>query len=144
MIFYSKNMILAECNYEIYDKELLIIIRCLKHWRFKLKCTNISIKIFIDHLNLKYFMIIKELTWWQAKWTEKLSEYNFKIIYQSKKQNLKVDTLIRMSDVKSVEANNDRKLYQHQMLLLKGKFELQSIETDQEDDQKADQDLTQI
>ncbi len=31
MIFYSKNMILAECNYEIYDKELLIIICCLKH-----------------------------------------------------------------------------------------------------------------
>jgi len=31
MIFYSKNMIFAECNYEIYDKELLIIICCLKH-----------------------------------------------------------------------------------------------------------------
>ena len=41
-----------------------------------------------------------------------------------------------MSDVKSVEANDDRKLYQHQMLLSEGKFELQSIE--------ADQDLTQI
>jgi len=26
MIFYSKNMISAECNYEIYDKELLTII----------------------------------------------------------------------------------------------------------------------
>jgi len=49
-----------------------------------------------------------------------------------------------MSDVKSVEANDDRKLYQHQMLLSKDKFELQSIEVDQEDDQKADQDLTQI
>jgi len=49
-----------------------------------------------------------------------------------------------MSDVKSVEANNDQKLYQHQMLLLKDKFELQSIEVDQEDDQKTDQDLTQI
>jgi len=49
-----------------------------------------------------------------------------------------------MSDVKSVEANDDQKLYQHQMLLLKGKFELQSIEADSEDDQKADQDLTQI
>ncbi len=59
IIFYSKNMILAECNYEIYDKKLLIIIYCLKHWYFKLKCTNILIKIFIDHLNLKYFMIIK-------------------------------------------------------------------------------------
>ncbi len=31
MIFYNKNMIFAECNYEIYDKKLLIIICCLKH-----------------------------------------------------------------------------------------------------------------
>jgi len=30
------------------------------------------------------------------------------------------------------------------MLLLKDKFKLQSIKADQEDDQKADQDLTQI
>ncbi len=143
MIFYSKNMILAECNYEIYDKELLIIIRCLKHWCSELKCTDILIKIFIDHLNLKYFMIIKELTRRQIRWAEKLSEYNFKIIYQSGKQNLKVDVLIRMSNVKLIETNDDRKLYQHQMLLFEGKFELQSIEADQEDDQKADQDLTQ-
>ncbi len=113
VIFYNKNMIFAECNYEIYDKELLIIICCLKHWCSELKCTDILIKIFINHLNLKYFMIIKELTRWQAKWVEKLSEYNFKIIYQSKKQNLKVNVLIRMSDVKSVKANDDQKLYQH-------------------------------
>ncbi len=144
VIFYSKNIIFAECNYEIYDKKLLIIIRCLKHWCSELKCTDISIKIFIDHLNLKYFMMIKELIRWQTKWAEKLSEYNFKIIYQSKKQNLKVDALIRMSDVKSVEANDDQKLYQHQMLLSEDRFELQSIEVNQEDDQKADQDLTQI
>ncbi len=130
IIFYSKNIIFAECNYEIYDKELLIIIHCLKHWCLELKCMNILIKIFIDHLNLKYFIIIKELIRWQARWAEKLSEYNFKIIYQSKKQNLKVDALIRMSDVKSVEANDDWKLYQHQMLLLEDKFELQSIEVD--------------
>ncbi len=31
VIFYSKNMIFTECNYEIYDKELLTIIHCLKH-----------------------------------------------------------------------------------------------------------------
>jgi len=49
-----------------------------------------------------------------------------------------------MSNVKSVEANDDRKLYQHQMLLSKDKFKLQSMKVDQEDDQKADQDLTQI
>jgi len=144
MIFYSKNMILAKCNYEIYDKELLIIIRCLKYWCSELKYTDILIKIFIDHLNLKYFMIIKELTWQQTKWAEKLSEYNFKIIYQSEKQNLKVDVLIRMSDVKSIETNDDWKLYQHQMLLSESKFELQSIEADQDYDQKFDLNLAQI
>ncbi len=31
MIFYSKSMILAEINYHIYDKKLLIIIRCFEH-----------------------------------------------------------------------------------------------------------------
>jgi len=31
MIFYSKNMSSAECNYEIYDKKLLIIIQVFKH-----------------------------------------------------------------------------------------------------------------
>ncbi len=136
MIFYSKNMISAECNYEIYDKELLTIIQCLKHWCFELKCTDISIKIFIDHLNLKYFMIIKKLIRRQTRWAEKLFEYNFKIIYQSEKQNLKADVLIRMSDVKSVESNDNQKLYQHQMLLSASTFKLQSIEDDQ--------DLTQI
>ncbi len=49
-----------------------------------------------------------------------------------------------MSDVKLIETNDDRKLYQHQMLLSEDKFELHSIEADQEDDQKADQDLIQI
>ncbi len=132
MIFYSKNMISAECNYEIYDKELLTIIWCLKHWHLELKCTDILIKIFINHLNLKYFMIIKKLIRWQTKWAEKLFEYNFKIIYQSEKQNLKADVLIRMSDIKSVESNNDWKLYQHQMLLSASTFELQSIEDDQD------------
>ena len=31
MIFYSKSMILAEINYHIYDKKLLIIIQCFEH-----------------------------------------------------------------------------------------------------------------
>ncbi len=31
MIFYSKNMSSAECNYEIYDKKLLIIIQVFEH-----------------------------------------------------------------------------------------------------------------
>ncbi len=31
IVFYSKNMSSAECNYKIYDKELLIIIQAFEH-----------------------------------------------------------------------------------------------------------------
>ncbi len=49
IVFYSKNMSSAECNYKIYDKELLVIIQAFKHWWLKLKLTDISIKMFINH-----------------------------------------------------------------------------------------------
>ena len=62
MIFYSKSMILAEINYHIYDKKLLIIIRCFKHWQLKLKCTELFIQIFINHQALKIFMKNKQLS----------------------------------------------------------------------------------
>ena len=29
--FYSKNLLPTECNYEIYNKELLTIIHCFEH-----------------------------------------------------------------------------------------------------------------
>jgi hypothetical protein len=60
--FYSKNMASAECNYEIYDKELLAIIRYLEHWKPELESINILIKVFIDHRNLEYFITTKELS----------------------------------------------------------------------------------
>ncbi len=62
--FYSKNMSSAECNYEIYDKKLLIIIQAFKHWRLELKLTDISIKMFIDHQALISLMKDKKLSWW--------------------------------------------------------------------------------
>ena len=31
MTFYNKNLLFVECNYKIYDKKLLVIVRCLKH-----------------------------------------------------------------------------------------------------------------
>ncbi len=62
IVFYSKNMSSAECNYKIYDKELLIIIWAFEHWWLELKLTDISIKMFIDHQALISLMKDKELS----------------------------------------------------------------------------------
>jgi uncharacterized protein YacL (UPF0231 family) len=53
--FFLKNLASIECNYEIYDKELLTIIRCFEQWRSELLFikSNVSIKILIDHKNLE-------------------------------------------------------------------------------------------
>ena len=61
MIFYNKSLNLVEINYHIYDKKLLIIIRCFEHWRPELAYTKLLIQIFIDHQALKTFMKNKQL-----------------------------------------------------------------------------------
>ena len=73
MIFYSKNMSSAECNYEIYDKKLLIIIQAFKHWWSELKLIDISIKMFINHC---YKRIKAEKGWSSNQFAEYASEYS--------------------------------------------------------------------
>ncbi len=79
--FYSKSMILAECNYHIYDKKLLVIIQCFEHWRLELECIELFIQIFIDHQTLKIFMKNKQWTWHQVNYLDILFEFNFQIIF---------------------------------------------------------------
>ena len=50
--FLSRKLAPAELNYKIYNKELLIIIRCFKQWRLKLKGSLFPIYILTDHKNL--------------------------------------------------------------------------------------------
>ncbi len=97
IVFYSKSMILVECNYYIYDKKLLVIIHYFEHWRLELECTELLIQMFIDHQTLKIFMKNKQLTWRQVNYLNILFEFNFQIIFQSDKINIKVNALIRMS-----------------------------------------------
>jgi len=59
--FFSKKHSVTEYNYEIYDKELLAIIRYFEEWRPELEGTELPIKILTDHRNLEYFITIKLL-----------------------------------------------------------------------------------
>ncbi len=96
MTFYSKSMILAEINYHIYDKKLLVIIWCFEHWWLELKCIELLIQMFINHQTLKIFIKNKQLSWWQVNYLNILLKFNFQIIFRSDKINTKVNALIRM------------------------------------------------
>lgn len=80
--FFSKRMSPAECNYEIYDKELLAIIRCFEQWRAELEGLAFPIQVLSDHKNLQYFTTTKQLSHRQARWSEYLSRFRFTIVYR--------------------------------------------------------------
>ncbi len=129
MIFYSKSMILAEINYHIYDKKLLIIIRCFEHWRLELKCTELLIWMFIDHQTLKIFMKNKQLSRRLVNYLNILLKFNFQIIFRLDKMNTKVNTLIKMS-LTNVFESAQRLEDRFQTILIFNKVDVLFIESE--------------
>ena len=80
-------------------------------------------KILMNHKNLQYFMIMKQLTHCQIWWIEYLLWFNFKICYQSDKQNQKSDVLTQQSQDLSVNADDEWIVNQFQILLFSEQFE---------------------
>jgi hypothetical protein len=128
VVYFSKTLFFAECNYEIYDKELLTIIRCFEQWRAELQSIETFINVLIDHKSLKYFMTIKKLNRRQAKWIEFLVEFDFKIAYQSEKKNDKADSLIRRLENRSIDESNDRNNHMHQTILSAEKIDSRIVQ----------------
>lgn len=114
--FFNKRHTPAECNYEIYDKELLAIIRCFEHWRYNLEGAQFPIKVLTDHRNLEYFMTTKLLNRRQARWSEFLSRFDFVIQYRPGKQGGKPDALTRRpGDLP--KAGDERLAHQSQVVI---------------------------
>lgn len=115
MGFYSRKFQPAELNYPIHDKELSAIIAALEHWRTEILSLQSQLKIYTDHHSLEYFMTTKVLTRRQARWAERLADYDFLIFYRSGKQSTKPDALTRRDDVypspgESFAANNPQNI----------------------------------
>ena len=71
--FYLKSLNVVKQNYEIHDKEMLVIIRSLEEWRHFLEGAQHRVEIWMDHKNLEYFITAKKLIHRQACWSLYLS-----------------------------------------------------------------------
>jgi hypothetical protein len=130
--YFSKRLNPAECNYEIYDKELLAIVRCFEQWRPELEGAAFPIRVLSDHKNLQYFTTTKQLSHRQARWAEYLSRFNFTITYRPGKQGEKPDALTRRTQ--DAPAQEEARKARQQTLLRPELFdpipELNLVETD--------------
>ena len=52
VVYISKSLSNTEKNYEIYNKEMLAVIRCLEAWRHFLEGARIKFEVWMDHKNL--------------------------------------------------------------------------------------------
>jgi hypothetical protein len=92
------KMVKAEINYEIDDKEMLVLVSAFKEWRHDLKGTAHTMRVFTDHKNLEYFTTTKIFNWSQACWAQEVAGYDFKILCRPGSANGKPDALSRHSE----------------------------------------------
>ena len=92
--FMSCRHLPAECNYNIYDKELMAIVQAFEERHLELEDSPKQVNVISDHKNLEYFMSFKRLSRRQARWIKFLLCFNFKISYQPGAQ-CKADTLTK-------------------------------------------------
>jgi transposase InsO family protein len=115
--FFSRRLNPAECNYDIYDKELMAIVRAFEEWRSELEGAGVPVEVLSDHKNLQSFMTTKRLNRRQARWSEFLSRFNFRLIYRPGAQGGKPDALTRRSSDCPQGEDDERQMHQHQTIL---------------------------
>ena len=77
IVYWFRKLSEFKKRYKIYNKKLLAIMKVLQDWRSYLIDISKSIQIFMNHKNLRNFITIKQLNWWQICWAEQLADFEF-------------------------------------------------------------------
>ncbi len=85
--YYSYKFKEVEVQWNMHDKELYAIVLDFKNWQHYLQSSKRLICVIIDHNNLRYFMMTKNLNVRQIRWAEKLTAFDFHIEYHRDKLN---------------------------------------------------------
>jgi hypothetical protein len=93
--YYSATFIQTERNYDIYERELLAVIKALQHWRPHLAATEIPVIVLTDHANLTFWKNPKTVNRRVARWFAFLQDYNLQIKHVPGKLHAAADMLSR-------------------------------------------------
>jgi len=95
--YYSKSLVAAERNYDVWDREYLALIRCLLHWRQFLVGSPHKVWVYTDHANLQYWREPRKIPDKIRRYITTLSEYDVELFHQPGKKN-QADVLSRCPD----------------------------------------------
>jgi hypothetical protein len=104
--YYSATLNEAEHNYNIYNLELLAIVKALCNWRPLLAGSPHDIQVFSDHMNLQYWRDPQKISRQVAHEFLELQEFPIKIHHVKGKSNRRADALSRRPDYDQGEHDN--------------------------------------
>ena len=93
VVYYSATFTETERNYDIYDRELLAIMKAITHWRPYLIWTESPFTIYTDHANLLYWKSPRKLNQRTARWHSELQDYDFILEHVPGKTHTAADAL---------------------------------------------------
>jgi transposase InsO family protein len=94
--YFSKKMSPPEQNYGVGEKELLGIIKCLKHWKPYLMGARHQVVVLTDHQNLRTFTTTKVLDERRlVRWAQELASFDILIKHIPGTENPRADALSR-------------------------------------------------
>ena len=106
--YLSQSFSPAERNHDIYDRELLAIIRALKTWRHYLHGSPFPVQVFTDHKNLTFFRSPQRLNRRQACWLLDLADFDLRLTHVPGSQLAGPDALSRRPDLLPLsDSDND-------------------------------------
>ena len=91
--YYSATFTPTERNYDIYERELLAVLKALKHWRPHLAATEIPVTVLTDHANLTFWKNPQNVNRRVARWFAFLQDYNLIIKHVPGKLHAAADML---------------------------------------------------
>jgi transposase InsO family protein len=92
--------------YDIYERELLAVIKALTHWQPHLAATKDPVTILTDHANLTYWKTPRTINRRVARWFTELQDYNLVIKHVPGKIHAAADMLSRPPGVDKGEDDN--------------------------------------
>ena len=105
--FYSTTLTPAEHNYDIYNLELLAIVKLLRHWRPLLGGSPHKIKVFSDYRNLQYWRDPQKISRRVARKVLELADYDIEIHHLKGSANGQADALSRQPDFDQGKEDNE-------------------------------------
>jgi RNase H-like domain found in reverse transcriptase len=82
MGYHSHTLNPAEQGYNVYDRELLAVMRGLHQWWHLLLSSPFMMTVITDHMNLQYYCQPQKINCRVARYLANLADYRFKLVHK--------------------------------------------------------------